>query len=114
LDHIPVERGGKADGLREHGGYTGAGDTDLSGDNRSGGSAQVQDFSGAVISGWGWNDNGWASMAGDLYFAVSGTQTLRLQPREDGVFVDQIVLSPSRYLRVAPGALTNDATIVSR
>ena len=78
------------------------------------GAVILQDFSGAVISGWGWNDNGWASMAGDLYFAASGTQTLRLQQREDGVFVDQIVLSPSRYLRVAPGALTNDATIVSR
>jgi hypothetical protein len=80
----------------------------------SGGAVILQDSSGAVISGWGWNDDGWASIAGDLYFAASGTQTLRLQPREDGVYVDQIVLSSWRYLHMAPGALTNDATIVSR
>jgi hypothetical protein len=74
----------------------------------------LQDSSGASISGWGWNDNGWQSFGADLYFAATGTQTLRLQPREDGVFIDQIVLSPARYLRSSPGRLTSDATIVTR
>jgi hypothetical protein len=80
----------------------------------SGGSVILQDFNGAPLSGWGWNDNGWASFAAPVYFAVSGTQMLRLQPREDGVFIDQIVISPGRYLNASPGALTNDTTIVSR
>jgi hypothetical protein len=80
----------------------------------SGAAVILQDFSGAPLSGWGWNDNGWASLAAPMYFAVSGTQTLRLQPREDGVYIDQIVISPRRYLNTSPGALTNDTTIVSR
>jgi Right handed beta helix region len=80
----------------------------------SGGAVILQDFSGAPLSGWGWNDNGWASLAAPLYFVTSGTQTLRLQVREDGVFIDQIVISPRRYLNTAPGALTHDTTIVSR
>jgi parallel beta helix pectate lyase-like protein len=80
----------------------------------SGASVILQDFSGAPLSAWGWNDNGWASFGSPVYFAASGTQTLRLQPREDGVYIDQIVLSPRRYLDTSPGALTNDTTIVSR
>lgn len=80
----------------------------------SGAPVILQDFTGAPISGWGWNDDGWGSFAADVYFAATGAQTLRLQPREDGVFIDQIVLSPSRYLRAAPGTLTNDTTIVAR
>jgi hypothetical protein len=80
----------------------------------SGAPVILQDFSGAPLSGWGWNDNGWTSFGASLYFSVSGTQTLRLQPREDGVYIDQIVLSPRRYLNTSPGALTDDATIVPR
>ena len=45
-------------------------------------------------------------------FATSGTHTLRIQAREDGVALDQIVLSPGRYLQTAPGAVSNDSTIV--
>jgi hypothetical protein len=80
----------------------------------SGASVILQDSSGAPISSWGWNDNGWQSFGRDVYFATTGVQTLRLQPREDGVYIDQIVLSPTRYLRSSPGRLTNDTTIVAR
>ena len=34
-----------------------------------------------------------------IYFAASGTHTLRIQQREDGAIVDQMVLSPSRTSR---------------
>jgi hypothetical protein len=34
--------------------------------------------------------------------------------REDGLSLDQIVLSTGKYLSVAPGATKNDATIVAR
>jgi hypothetical protein len=39
-------------------------------------------------------------------------QTIRIQQREDGVSIDQIVLSPSRYRTTSPGALKNDRTIL--
>ena len=72
----------------------------------------LEETSGAGVQGWGWNDNGWASLGANLYFAESGPQRLRVQVREDGVSIDQIVLSPARYLSTAPGALKNDTTIL--
>ena len=53
-------------------------------------------------------------MGPDVYFAQSGQQTIRVQVREDGFGIDQIVLSADKYLTVAPGALKNDATILPR
>lgn len=73
----------------------------------------LEEASGAGLSGWGWQDNGWgAGVLGPLiYFAASGAQTIRVQAREDGIAIDQIVLSPTTFLNAAPGALKNDATI---
>jgi hypothetical protein len=47
------------------------------------------------LSGWGWQDNGYgAGVLGPLVsFATTGTQTIRIQTREDGLRIDQIVLS---------------------
>jgi hypothetical protein len=36
-----------------------------------------------------------------------------VQIREDGVSIDQIVLSSGRYLNAAPGSLKNDTTILA-
>jgi hypothetical protein len=76
----------------------------------------LEDCSGCGISGWGWQDNGWGTgvMGPVVYFATTGTQRIRIQPREDGVSIDQIVLSPATYLNAAPGALKNDSTILPR
>ena len=76
----------------------------------------IEDCSGCGLSGWGWQDNGWGvGVRGPLiYFADSGAQRLRIQTREDGLSIDQIVLSPSRYLTASPGALRNDNTILIR
>ena len=49
-------------------------------------------------SGWGWADNGWNTLGPHIYFRTSGPHTLRVQQREDGAIVDQIVLSPNQYL----------------
>ena len=77
----------------------------------------LEECSGCGEQGWGWQDNAYGT-AGDLgapiYFAQSGPQTMRIQVREDGMAVDQIVLSSSRYTSVAPGRAKNDATILSR
>jgi hypothetical protein len=72
-----------------------------------------QPCAGCAIAGWGWEDSAyWTGQTGMVRFAVSGTQTLRIQTREDGVRIDQIVISPARYLSKAPGAVNNDRTIV--
>lgn len=73
----------------------------------------IEDGSGKGLSGWGWQDAGYGTLAPPVYFAVSGPQTIRIQQREDGASIDQIVLSPSTYLTVAPGAAKNDQTIYS-
>src|SRR5205085_2904422 len=76
----------------------------------------LEEASGYGLSGWGWQDNGWGIgvMGPLIYFATTGTQTLRLQPREDGLSIDQIVLSPTTYLNTAPGTLKNDTTILPK
>ena len=80
----------------------------------SGASVMLQDSIGAPISAWGWNDTGWASMGTPFRFERSGPQTIRIQQREDGIRIDQIVISSRRYLGLSPGALVNDQTIVAR
>jgi PKD repeat protein len=67
------------------------------------------------VAGWGWQHAAWwQGQTGTITFAATGVQTLRVQTREDGVRIDQIVLSPSQYLTTAPGATKNDTTIVPR
>ena len=44
----------------------------------------LEDCSGCGLSGWGWQDNGWGTMGPDIYFQSTGTQTIRIQTREDG------------------------------
>ena len=62
------------------------------------------------ISGWGWQDGAyWLTQATTLRFTSSGSHTLRIQTREDGVELDQVVLSPSTYLTARPGSLSNPA-----
>jgi hypothetical protein len=66
------------------------------------------------LSAWGWNDNLFQGLGPLLYFATSGTQTIRVQLREDGLALDQIVLSPQNYLNNAPGPNKNDTTILPK
>jgi beta-lactam-binding protein with PASTA domain/regulation of enolase protein 1 (concanavalin A-like superfamily) len=47
-----------------------------------------------------------------VYFATSGPQRIRIQPREDGIAIDQIVLSSLEYMNRPPGALKDDHTIL--
>jgi endonuclease/exonuclease/phosphatase family metal-dependent hydrolase len=71
--------------------------------------------SGCGTSGWGWQDGAyWLSQATTIRFAATGTHTLRVQIREDGAQIDQIVLSPATYLFASPGSMTGDTVIVPR
>jgi hypothetical protein len=76
----------------------------------------LEECNGCGVSSWGWQDNGWGSgVLGPLvYFNTTGTQRIRIQTREDGFSIDQIVLSPVSYLTTAPGANRNDTRILPR
>jgi hypothetical protein len=77
-------------------------------------SVSIEDGLNAGVAGWGWADNSYDTLAAPLFFAATGPQTIRVQVREDGLSLDQIVLSSSSYLTKAPGATKNDTTILPR
>src|SRR4029079_10133183 len=67
---------------------------------------------GCGAQGGGWNDIGYGTAGTLVACAASGTHTIRIQQREDGLSIDQIVLSPATFLTSAPGANKNDHTIL--
>lgn len=75
-------------------------------------SLEEGDYAG--LQGWGWNDNHYGGLAAPIYFNSSGVQTLRIQQRQDGTLIDQIVLSAGTYYDTRPGILKNDATFVPK
>ena len=73
------------------------------------------DAGATSLNGWGWQDGAyWLPQATTIRFATTGTHTLRIQTREDGVGIDQVVLSASTYLTMAPGSVTRDTKIVPK
>jgi hypothetical protein len=82
----------------------------------SGADVNLEDCSGCGVQGWGWQDNAWGPgvQAQTITFSTAGPKTIRVQTREDGTYIDQIVLSPRTYLTTAPGPLKNDATILPK
>ncbi len=74
----------------------------------------LEDCTACGLSGWGWQDNGYNGLGPLIYFAQTGTQTVRIQAREDGLSIDQIVLSKSAYLNSSPGSLKDDSVVLYR
>jgi hypothetical protein len=77
----------------------------------------LEECLGCGVSGWGWEDDGWGAINRNgtlLRFPAGGVQRLWIQVREDGVSVDQIVLSAVKYRTTRPGAAKNDATILDK
>jgi glucose/arabinose dehydrogenase/PKD repeat protein len=76
----------------------------------------LEDCSGCGLGGWGWQDNAYGpgALGPAIYFATTGPQTLRIQNREDGLSIDQVILSPTAYFSRPPGATKNDTTIVAK
>jgi hypothetical protein len=73
------------------------------------------DSTASSLNNWGWQNAAyWLSQATTVTFATSGTHTLRIQVREDGVQFDQIVLSPGTYASSPPGPVSGDSTIVPK
>jgi PKD repeat protein len=73
----------------------------------------LQRCTGNPEEGWGWQDDGWCASGANIYFSSTGSHTIRLQVRETGFEIDQIVLSPQTYLTAAPGSRTNNSTILA-
>lgn len=82
----------------------------------SGVEVNLEECQGCGVSGWGWRDEAWGQRGAvgvlTLRFKTNGWQTLRIQTREDGVSIDQVVLSAERFRASRPGAVKNDATIL--
>ena len=72
----------------------------------------LEDCSGCGSAAWGWNDNGYGTVGSHVVFAWTGIHTIRIQQREDGISIDQVVLSPVAYLTTMPGAAKNDTTVL--
>ncbi len=75
----------------------------------------LEECSGCGVSGWGWENDGWGAADRNgvlLRFPQGGVQRIVIQTREDGVSIDQIVLSAERYLTARPGTAKNDTTIL--
>lgn len=74
----------------------------------------LEEDTGMGESGWGWQDNGYGlNVVGQTLYFDGSTQTMRVQAREDGLSIDQIVLSPVAYASTAPGVAKNDTTIIA-
>ena len=74
----------------------------------------VEDCSGCGLAGWGWSDNGYGMNGALIYFDSTGPQRVRVQKREDGLGIDQIVLSSRQWLTQAPGSTKNDTVVLAK
>jgi hypothetical protein len=76
----------------------------------------LEDCTSCGLRGWGWQDNGYgANVLGQVVrFAASDSHTIRIQRREDGISIDQVVLSNNRYLNGAPGTPKDTTTVLPR
>ena len=78
----------------------------------------LEQCSGCGVSGWGWRDERWGSTLTAapvlLRFPAGGWQQVRIQTREDGVSIDQVVLSSEKYLTAPPGPAKWDNTLLAR
>lgn len=76
----------------------------------------LEDGPSAGVAGWGWQDTGHGIgvLGAPVTFERTGPQTIRIQPREDGFMIDQVVLSPEQFRTVSPGGLKNDTTVLTR
>ncbi len=66
----------------------------------------LEECNGCGLSGWAWQDNGYGRnvLGPTVRFASSGTQRIRVQTREDGLSIDQILLSSGTYLSARPSS----------
>jgi len=80
----------------------------------------LEECIGCGDSGWGWRDDAWGAkgVVSSVRLRFSPVEGARafvfIQPREDGVMIDQVVLSSNNYRTTRPGATKNDTVILER
>jgi len=80
----------------------------------------LEECIGCGESGWGWRDDAWGAkgIVSRVMLRFSNVNGARagiwIQTREDGVMIDQVVLSSNKYKTTRPGAPKNDAVILER
>ena len=82
-----------------YGATDGAGHGVYSPGTTSGLAVNLEECSGCGVSGWGWEDDGWGAVNRNgvlLRFYAAGEFAVVVQRREDGVSIDQIVLSSEK------------------
>jgi endo-1,3-1,4-beta-glycanase ExoK len=52
-------------------------------------------------------------LGANVFFQNTGKHALRIQVRQDGLSIDQILLSPQTYISGSPGKTVNDTTILA-
>jgi hypothetical protein len=81
----------------------------------------LEECSGCGVRGWGWQDNGYGpAVLGPVIEFGEGPTTVRVQRREDGISIDQIVFAragatrfdDSPYFVWAPGYQMDDTTLL--
>lgn len=80
----------------------------------SGIAVNLENCSNCGTAGWGWQDGAYWLARPIVVFGSGSAQTMRVQTREDGVAIDQIVLSSATWLSAPPGQPMLDATIVPK
>ena len=64
----------------------------------------------SLVTGWEWQDDAyWSNTSSDIYFENDGRHTIRIMRREDGVAIDQILLTPYDSVSNYPPALSSDS-----
>ena len=75
----------------------------------------LQTSKNAKLNGWGWVGSAyWLTQPATISFSGTGVHSLRIQTREDGLQIDQVVISPATYLSAAPGQKSGDSTIIAK
>jgi hypothetical protein len=74
----------------------------------------LEECAGCGLRSWGWEDDGWGAkdLNGVLLRFPRGMAVIVIQTREDGLSIDQVVLSAVRYRSTRPGAAKGDHTIL--
>ncbi|MDQ3486239.1 MAG: right-handed parallel beta-helix repeat-containing protein [Acidobacteriota bacterium] len=72
----------------------------------------LEEGGGAGVLGWGWADGGYGVLGQPIYFNSNAEQRIRIQQREDGLRIDQIVISAAAFYEYGPGPTKQDNTIV--
>src|SRR5690606_22717022 len=80
----------------------------------SGMAVNLENCSNCGTAGWGWQNGAYWLAKPLVVFGSGSVQTMRVQTREDGVAVDQIIVSAATWLSSPPGQPTLDSTIVPK